>query len=152
MEMTNGRKLSNWAESHELICHFITLYLVSLPPYAPLCWSILSRHIDTRFLVYNIIWAFTYVSIIRDTTIGVLWIWIMCCTYHFVRGRHKQWFPTTDCHRICRWGCFINLRSWYSLKVETLSICSYLTEEIEINLSKIILFIDFHEPDFTVYM
>ena len=75
----------------------------------------------------------TYVSIIWNTTIGVLWIWIMCWTYHFVRGRHKQWFPTTDCHRICRWGCFMNLWSWYSLKVETLSICSYLTEEIEIH-------------------
>ena len=98
-------------------------------------WLILKcyRRQPPRFLVYDVIWAFTYVSIIRDTTIGVLWIWIMCWTYHFVRGRHKQWFPTTDCHRICRWGCFMNLWSWYSLKVETLSICSYLTEEIEIH-------------------
>ena len=31
--MTNGRKSSNLVKSHELICHFITLYLVSLPPY-----------------------------------------------------------------------------------------------------------------------
>ena len=31
--MTNGRKSSNLVKNHELICHFIRLYLVLLPPY-----------------------------------------------------------------------------------------------------------------------
>ena len=33
MYMTNGRKLCNFVKSHELIYHFIILYLVPLPPY-----------------------------------------------------------------------------------------------------------------------
>ena len=33
--MKNGRKSSNLLKSHELICHFIRLYLVTLPPYGP---------------------------------------------------------------------------------------------------------------------
>ena len=32
--MKNGRKSTNLAKSHELICHFIRLYLVPLPPYS----------------------------------------------------------------------------------------------------------------------
>ena len=32
MQLTNRRKLSNLIKSHELICHFIILYLVPLPP------------------------------------------------------------------------------------------------------------------------
>ena len=31
--MLNGRKSSNLVKNHELICHFIILYLVPLPPY-----------------------------------------------------------------------------------------------------------------------
>jgi hypothetical protein len=33
MLMTNGRKSSNLVKSHELVCHFIRLYVVPLPPY-----------------------------------------------------------------------------------------------------------------------
>ena len=37
---TNGRKSSNLVNSHEVICHFITLYLFPLPPYL-LTWECL---------------------------------------------------------------------------------------------------------------
>ena len=50
--MTNGRKSSYLLKSHEVICHFIRLYLVPLPPYlrsimeffsqCTITWSLLS--------------------------------------------------------------------------------------------------------------
>ena len=49
--MTNRRKPSNLVKSHELICHFIRLYLVPLPPQAldqslpRYCLNNLRRHI-----------------------------------------------------------------------------------------------------------
>ena len=33
MQMTTGRKSPNLVKSHELICHFIRMYLSPLPPY-----------------------------------------------------------------------------------------------------------------------
>ena len=38
--MKNERKSSNLVKSHELICHFIRLYLVPLPPYWIVKWTL----------------------------------------------------------------------------------------------------------------
>ena len=78
--MADGRKSSKLVKSHELICHFIRLYLVPLPPYSELktsFWIFLTFILDVDEDLYQVI----------GTKVGTLRFKCSVCSH---KSRYKQ--------------------------------------------------------------